>query len=103
MLWVLAYDALLRFVFEDRVMITGYTNPRFATPDGLSVDISLTLPSGETVPFTAHPDDPEPHGAEIYRTIAANAGNIPIAPYAPPSSSDQVPSSPPGSPMRRLA
>ena len=47
-----------------------------------AIDLLVTFPGLGEVPFTASPDDIEPHGRQIYaRAIAGDFG--PIAPYTP--------------------
>jgi len=48
-----------------------------------SIDLEIEHPTLGWIPFTASPDDTEPHGRDLYaRAVAGTLG--PIAPYVPP-------------------
>jgi len=64
-----------------RVEIKNARNPQF-TSAGF-VDLEIEHPDYGWLPFSAHPNDPEEHGRDLYaRAIAGEFG--PIAAYVPP-------------------
>jgi hypothetical protein len=66
------------------LVVTGYSNPVYSSADKQAIDCTLTLADGKTIPFTASPVDPAPHGKAIYAMIVSNAAKVPIAAYIPP-------------------
>lgn len=56
-------------------------NPRYNEHG--TIDVDLEHPVYGWIPFTATPDDVEPHGREIYRRAAAGECG-PILPHQPP-------------------
>jgi hypothetical protein len=54
-----------------------YRNPRYNAHG--TIDVELNHPAFGWIPFTADPDDVEPHGRQIFADLKAEA-----APYEPP-------------------
>lgn len=54
------------------------TNPKWANADHTMINMDVFFfPLNETVPFTASPNDPEPHGRELFeRAVAGEFGPI---------------------------
>ena len=62
--------------------MTTARNPRWANAAHTAVDLLVNHEAFGEIPFTATPDDPEPHGRAIYASaIAGDFGQI--APYTP--------------------
>lgn len=51
-----------------------FSNPRYVTEDNTAIDVDLTLPSGQIVPFTATSNDVEPFGRGLFAQIVAAGG-----------------------------
>ena len=68
------------------------SNPRYAAAGHSAVDVDLNLEDGRVLPFTASPNDPEPHGRQLYADLAEGKHG-PIAPYTPP---------PPRAPIKKV-
>lgn len=59
-------------------------NPKYATPDNLSIDIEINHPVYGWIPFTANPNDVEEHGRALF--LQASSGEFgEISAYIPPS------------------
>jgi hypothetical protein len=65
--------------------LTSLTNPRWANAAKTAIDCVIDHPEYGSIPFTASPSDPEPHGQAIYSEISAG-DHGPIADYVPPPS-----------------
>ena len=67
---------------EDGLAYTDVIEPRFGNAEGTAIDCLVVFTSfgPEPLPFNAVPDDPEPHGREIFdRCLAGEFG--PVAPF----------------------
>lgn len=67
--------------------IANIRNPRYSAADNSLVDVTCEL-NGETIDFTASPNDTTDHGLDIYeRAVAGEFGSIAayVAPPAPPA------------------
>lgn len=65
--------------------IISASSPRYSSADGQTVTLSVEFAGlGEVVPFTARPDDVEPHGRALYqRAVAGEFGAV--AAYSAPA------------------
>lgn len=66
-----------------QTVLTSLQNPRWVDVNQTTIDCDITIDQfgDEVLPFTANPNDPEPHGREIYaKLIAGEYG--PIAEYS---------------------
>lgn len=62
-----------------KITLTSATNPRWADAahTGILLDCTFEHLGSEVVPFIARPDDPEPHGRELYvRALEKEFGEI---------------------------
>ena len=81
--------------------LTSLSNPRWADEAHTIIDCEITTSQfgDEVLPFTANPNDPEPHGRAIFAAIVAGEYGpigeyIPrVQPPAPTPSSGDVPGS----------
>lgn len=64
----------------------NYRNPRWNASG--TIDCEIDHPELGWVPFTASPDDPQHHGAELYEAIVAAGG---IAEYVPTEEPQEAP------------
>lgn len=68
-------------------MIEKARNPK--TNEAGNVDLEIDHPAFGWIPFTASPDDVEPHGRDLYaRAMAGEFG--PVAEYVPPTTNEQA-------------
>ncbi len=58
-------------------LMTEYTNPRYN--ENGTIDVDINHPDFGWIPFTASPDDVEPHGRQIFADLKDEA-----TPYTPP-------------------
>lgn len=66
------------------MQIESITNPVYIAADGSRIDCRLKWKEiGEELPFTADPDDVEPHGRAIHAALVAGEYG-PVAPYEAP-------------------
>jgi hypothetical protein len=65
--------------------LSSLTNPRWANAEHTEIDCEITTSQfgDEVLPFTAHGNDPEAHGREIFAAIVAGDYG-PIAEYVAP-------------------
>ena len=65
--------------------LTSLTNPVWSNADHTMIDCLITTSQfgSEVLPFTASPNDVEPHGRAIFADIVAGKYG-PIAEYVPP-------------------
>ena len=54
-----------------------YSNPRYTAAG--TIDVDINHPDFGWIPFTADPDDVEPHGRQIFEDLKDEA-----TPYTPP-------------------
>ncbi len=64
-------------------------NPRWANPQKTIVDLNVSHPVFGEIPFTANPEDMEPHGRELFARAAAGEFG-PVADYVPPPEPVQI-------------
>lgn len=72
-----------------------YANtPKFFNAEGTLIDLVVKFTDFDTtLPFTASPDDVEPHGRELYALAMSGSFGV-IAPYVvPPAQPPQIPQS----------
>lgn len=63
---------------------SNITSPQWANAEQSAIDCFVTFDEiGETVPFTAQPNDTAKHGREIFALCAAGECG-PVADYVPP-------------------
>ena len=65
----------------------SYSNPQWANAaqTAINADVVFEHTSPKSLPFTASPSDPAPHGAVIFDAIKSKADSIPIAAYVAPA------------------
>lgn len=68
-----------------QAVLTSLTNPRWANADHTLIDCEITTSQlgDEVLPFTANPNDVEPHGRAIFADLVAGKYG-PIGDYVPP-------------------
>lgn len=64
------------------MQITSARSPKYTADGRIDIDIQIDGMAGY-IPFTADPNDPEPHGRELF-TLAVAGEFGPIAAYVPP-------------------
>jgi hypothetical protein len=66
-------------------ILNSVSNPVWANPEHTTINCEITTSQfgNEVLPFTASPDDVEPHGRAIFADIVAGTYG-PIAEYVPP-------------------
>lgn len=69
-----------------QAVLTSLTNPRWANAEHTMIDCQITTSQfgDEVLPFTASPDDVEPHGRAIFQDLVDGKYG-PIAEYVPPT------------------
>ena len=67
-----------------QAVLTSLTNPRWANADHTLIDCEITTSQlgDEVLPFTANPNDVEPHGRAIFADLVAGKYG-PIGEYVP--------------------
>lgn len=66
------------------MIITNIRNPRYSSAGNATIDVTLEL-DGETMDFTASPNDVTDHGLDIYERAAAGEFGAIAAYVAPPA------------------
>lgn len=68
-----------------QAQLTSLTSPRWADQANTVIDCNITTSQfgNEVLPFTASPNDPEPHGRAIFADLVAGKYGA-IADYTPP-------------------
>ena len=69
--------------------LTSVRAPRWGNPEHTFIECDITTSQfgAEVLPFTARPDDVEPHGRELFQKIVAGEYG-PIAEYQPPAADE---------------
>ena len=70
--------------------LVSASNPFFSNEAQTTIDFLVVFEQypNEVMPFTASPDDVEPHGREIYARAVAGEFGV-VAPYVAPVSANQ--------------
>lgn len=76
---------LLKGPYEMQTTLTSVSSPRWSNPEHTTIDCDITTSQfgAEVLPFTASPNDVEPHGRGIFADIVAGKYGA-IAEYVAP-------------------